>query len=101
MVRVNWTFQARKDLKNIFDYISKDSRQYAKLQVVRIKSRTKLLATQPFIGIEVPEISNSEIRQIVEGKYRIIYRVIDNSRIDILTIHHSARDFAGRIQEFE
>lgn len=30
MVRVNWTIQAMTDLKDIADYISKDSKVYAK-----------------------------------------------------------------------
>jgi len=30
MLRINWTFQAKKDLKEIVEYISKDSKLYAK-----------------------------------------------------------------------
>ncbi len=37
MVRVNWSLAAVEDLKNIKDYISKDSKQYAKIQIRRIK----------------------------------------------------------------
>ncbi len=33
MVQINWTYQAKDDLKNIADYISNDSKHYAKLQV--------------------------------------------------------------------
>ncbi len=32
MVQINWTYQAKDDLKNILDYISHDSKHYAKLQ---------------------------------------------------------------------
>ena len=46
MVRVNWTFQAKDDLKAIAEYISKDSKHYAKLQVIRLKNRTRVLKTQ-------------------------------------------------------
>ncbi len=42
MVRLNWTFQAKDDLKAIAEYISKDSKRYAKLQVVRLKNRTNV-----------------------------------------------------------
>ena len=37
MVRINWTFQAKEDLNAIAEYISKDSKRYAKLQVIRLK----------------------------------------------------------------
>lgn len=42
MVQIIWSKQALEDLKEIFDYISLDSKEYAKLQVVRIKIKTKL-----------------------------------------------------------
>jgi addiction module RelE/StbE family toxin len=96
MVQINWTFQARDDLRNIADYISKDSVQYAKIQTLRIKSRTKILTKHPKIGRVVPEIENQAIRELIFGNYRIIYKVISTNRIDILTIHHSARDLSKR-----
>ena len=55
MVYINWTIQAKDDLKNIFDYIANDSRQYAKLQVSKIKNRTKVLKTQINVGRVVSE----------------------------------------------
>jgi plasmid stabilization system protein ParE len=39
MVRINWTLQAKDDLKDIADYISKDSVVYAKRQVLKIKNK--------------------------------------------------------------
>ena len=96
MVRINWTLQAVSDLKDIAEYISKDSKKYAKLQVVRIKSRATILRSQVFSGKVVPEINNESIREILEGNYRIIYKVVNNSRVDILTIHHTSRDLTKR-----
>jgi toxin ParE1/3/4 len=32
-----------------------------------------------------------QIRQIVRGDYRIVYQIVDESRIDILTVHNCAR----------
>ncbi|WP_034260467.1 type II toxin-antitoxin system RelE/ParE family toxin [Altibacter lentus] len=96
MVRINWTLQATTDLKNIAEYISKDSKKYARFQVIRIKSRTKVLKSRSYAGKIVPEIEKQNIRELIEGNYRIIYKVVDNDRIDILTIHHSARDLLRR-----
>lgn len=96
MVRINWTFQAKDDLKAIAEYISKDSKRYAKLQVVRLKNRTKILKTQVRSGKIVPEISRENIRELIEGSYRIIYKIVEDNKIDILTIHHSARDLTRR-----
>ncbi len=92
MVRINWTFQAKDDLKAIAEYISKDSKHYAKLQVFRLKNRTRILKTQVRSGKIVPEINKENIRELIEGSYRIV----KYNRIDILTIHHSARDLKKR-----
>ena len=46
MVQINWTPQALSDLKDIADYIGKDSKYDAKLQVIRIKSRVEILKSQ-------------------------------------------------------
>jgi len=97
MVRINWTFQAKDDLKAIAEYISKDSKRYAKLQVIRLKNRTKILRTQIRSGKIVPEINKENIRELIEGNYRIIYKLVKDNQIDILTIHHSARDLKRRI----
>lgn len=96
MVQVNWTFQAKDDLKSIADYITRDSKLYAKLQVVRIRNRTRILKSQIRIGKIVPEIDKKNIRELIEGRYRIIYKIVSKNRIDILTIHHSSRDLKRR-----
>ncbi|WP_046757451.1 type II toxin-antitoxin system RelE/ParE family toxin [Kordia jejudonensis] len=96
MVQINWTLQATSDLKDIAEYISKDSKKYAKLQIVRIRFRTRILSSQLYSGKKVSEIGKKNIRELIEGNYRIIYKVVNDSRIDILTIHHSARDLYKR-----
>jgi len=96
MVRINWTFQAKDDLKAIAEYISKDSKRYAKFQVGRLKNRTRILKTQIRSGKIVPEINRENIRELIEGSYRIIYKIVEDNQIDILTIHHSARDLTRR-----
>ncbi|GGE42781.1 type II toxin-antitoxin system RelE/ParE family toxin [Psychroflexus planctonicus] len=96
MVRINWTFQAKNDLKDIADYISKDSKLYAKRQFLKIRSRTDILKSQSYSGRMVTEIQDENIREIFEGNYRIIYRVVNENRVDILTVHHSSRDLRKR-----
>jgi len=96
MVQVTWTQLVVDDLKDIYDYISRDSIKYAKIQVIRIKTRTKILKALPFSGKMVPEYNDERFREIIEGSYRIIYKIVDDSMVDILTIHHSARDLSKR-----
>jgi addiction module RelE/StbE family toxin len=96
MVKIVWTRQSAVELKDIFDYIAKDSRRYAENHVKRIREKTQVLKTQPESGRIVPELEIEQIRELIEGAYRIVYRLIEKSRVEILTIHHSARDFNSR-----
>ncbi len=96
MVRINWTDQAVADLREIADYISRDSKNYARLQVQRLKSRTQILKSNPSAGQKVGFFEDESIRQLTEGSYLIIYKILDGDRVDILSIHHSARDLTKR-----
>lgn len=96
MVQINWTPNSLLDLKGIADYIKKDSQRYARITVERIKNSTEVLLNLPNSGGIVPEFNRSDLRQLIEGNYRIIYKIVDNNRVDILTIHHSSRDLIGR-----
>lgn len=92
MVQVRWTQNAIGDLKSIYEFIALDSKRFAQIQVFKIKSRTNILHEYPYAGRIVLEIKTQEFRELIEGSYRIVYKIISDSKIDILTVHHSARD---------
>jgi addiction module RelE/StbE family toxin len=91
VVEVKWTTLSLEDIENIASFIGKDSEQYALVQTERFFERVKILVSHPEFGKIVPEIGSPSIRQLIEGNYRIIYKVISPNRIDILTIHHRSR----------
>ena len=91
MVEIKWTKQSIKDIDNIASFIAQDSEKYASIQTLRFFESVKILESQTEIGRIVPEIGKSNIRELIEGNYRIIYLIKSSSRIDILTIHHSKR----------
>ncbi len=39
----------------------------------------------------VPEKKDPSLRELLLGSYRIIYRIVSDVKIDIITIHHSKR----------
>ncbi len=96
MVQINWTIQAKNDLREIADYISKDSKSYAERQIFKIIQSTSILNTQMFSGREVPEFQDPTIREIIKGNYRVIYRILNDNRADIITVHHAARSLTSR-----
>ena len=91
MVRVNWTNQALDDIENIAQFIEKDSLKYAKIQVQRFFDKADILTTHPHAGRIVPEINQDYLRELILGNYRIIYRILTDNQIDIITVHHSRR----------
>ena len=97
MVRIKWLLAAKNDLKEIYDYISLDSKRYAKLQVERIQNKTEILKSQIEIGKIVEELNEPKVREILEGNYRIIYRIVSKNELHILLVHHGARDLSKRI----
>jgi addiction module RelE/StbE family toxin len=90
MAQINWTKKSLKDLKAINDYISLDSTFYAKRFITILIDRVDQLIEFPTSGRIVPEKNSSEIRELIEGNYRIFYRLQRNT-ITILRIHNSAR----------
>jgi len=48
----------------------------------------------------VPESDDATRRQVIVGKYRVIYRV-DDSVVTILAVIHGARDFGRMMRERE
>jgi addiction module RelE/StbE family toxin len=91
MVKVVWTELSTTDLKEIFDYIAEDSVRYATITTNKIYYRVQPLCENPFMGRMVPEINKKDIRELIEGSYRIIYRLKNDSEIDILRVYHVAR----------
>lgn len=90
MVEIFWTELAAGDLKSIHDFIKIDSQKYADQQVERLIERVGQLEKFPNSGRVVPEFSISQIRELIEGNYRIVY-YLDLSSAFILRVHHSAQ----------
>jgi addiction module RelE/StbE family toxin len=91
VVKVTWTRLAEKDLDEIEVYISQDSPYYARRTVEKILSRVEMLRDFPLIGRIVPEFNNQNIRELIEGNYRIVYFLISKTEIIITRVHHGAR----------
>ncbi len=89
-MKILWTDFALADLKSIHSYISKDSKNYADKFVAKIIDRVTQLESFPESGRIVPEFNSKIIREIIEGNYRIVYRMNTN-HIGIVRIHHAAR----------
>ena len=90
MARLRWTPQALEDVEAICTYIARDSNYYARMFASQIIEKASTLESFPKAGRIVPESNREDVREMIHGSYRIIYRLI-NDEVQILTVHHSAR----------
>ncbi|SNS79886.1 addiction module toxin, RelE/StbE family [Ekhidna lutea] len=91
MGKIVWTDDAITDLKEIHDYISLDSLTAASRLSNSLVKRVEILQNYPESGRVVPEFGDKRIRELIKGNYRIVYRIVSEIEINILRIHHSAR----------
>lgn len=91
MVKLTWTELSTEDLSQIFEYIAKDSSRYASITVNKIYNRAQDILVNPYVGRIVPELNDKFIREVISGNYRIVYKIISRTQVDILRIYHSAR----------
>jgi toxin ParE1/3/4 len=90
MAEVRWTPQAADDLEAICLFIARDAPQVAAAFADRVLRATDQLAHFARLGRIVPELGIDNLREVVVGSYRVIYRIRDED-IQVLTVHHGAR----------
>jgi len=88
-MKVHWTGTAEGHLDALYAYIAQDSPEYAKRMVDRLTRRSQQIADFPFSGRRVPEYDIDQIREVIEGPYRIICH-IKPDQIDVLAVIHGA-----------
>lgn len=90
--RIIWSQKALEDLREIHEYIAKDSKRYAEAQVKRIQDTAERLRRFPKIGQVVPEFPEEGWRELLSGSFRVIYRYDStDDEIRVLAIVHQRR----------
>jgi len=97
-MKVHWTNTAEGHLEAIHAHIAQDSPEYAKRMVDRLTRRSQQIAEFPFSGRKVPEYDVDQIREVIEGSFRIIY-YLKSDQIDVLAVIHGAMDVLGRSEK--
>ena len=80
------------DLADIWSYVADDSEQQADLFLDLIEGKLALLATQPEMGRDQPELA-PKLRAFPVKRYVVFYRPLRDG-IEVLRVLHSARDVA-------
>lgn len=72
MVKLVWTDQVIADLEDIGNFVAETSEKYAKRTVQKLYETTEILKSYPKSGRIVPEKGEENVRELIEGSYRII-----------------------------
>jgi plasmid stabilization system protein ParE len=91
VAQVVWTESARHDLKDIVEYISRDSHAYARSFALQLSERVTRLEAFPDSGQVIPEDPEGVVRHLVVGNYRVLYRRT-TTEVYVLAVVHGARD---------
>ena len=87
---LRWTDQAYLRLAEIHDFIASDSPENASRLIDRLIARAQTLLRFPHLGRKLPELPETDLREIVDGNYRIVYRVRRRA-IEVLTVFEAHR----------
>ena len=92
MTQVIWAPQAIQDVEAIRAYVARDSSRYADLVVESIIAAVGRLENNPRSGRMVPEVGDESVREVIQGNYRIVYR-LRNGVVEIATVFYGTRLF--------
>jgi len=91
-VPVILTPQSQNDLRTIVTYIAADNPDRARTFGYELIDKALSISSMPERGRVVPELNDSDVREIIYGEYRIIYELLHGpDTVFILRFWHSKR----------
>jgi plasmid stabilization system protein ParE len=89
---VKWTYAARADFLEALEYIIEESPAAAGSFLQEVEAAAASLIHSPHRGAAVRELEIPALRQIVVGRYRLVYQV-EEGGVAIVRLIHGSRDF--------
>jgi len=97
--KIEWTKRALADLYDIYEFIAKDSKRYAQIQIEDIQNAVLNLNRFPMMGHHLPEFPHLPYREIMVGNYRVLYRFEkERGQVLVMSIVHGRRLLKGPLQ---
>ena len=92
MARLIWSETARADVRSIRQFVARDSQQAAARLAADITASVRRLRHFPESGRVDPEFDDPAYREIIVGRYRVIYRYNpDRDLVQIMIVVHGSR----------
>jgi plasmid stabilization system protein ParE len=98
LASVTWTEPALESLRETCELISRDSPRAAAIFAHRAFLATDRLGLFPASGRVVPEWQRGDLREIIFGNYRIIYRLLPDE-VEVTAFVHGARQLGKQLTE--
>ena len=89
-MRVTWSPLAIQRVIEAAEFIARDKPDAARRWTESTFEVTARLADFPMSGRTVPEIGRPEVREIIHGAFRLIYR-IGSEEVLVLTVRRASR----------
>lgn len=87
-MRIVWSDLSIERVAAIGQHIAMDNPEAARQWVEDIFDSVMRIEAFPESGRIVPEFKTAELREIFFRGYRIIYKIVEQQRIEILTVRH-------------
>lgn len=88
--KIIWTNEAKNDLKDIFDFIKKQSVQSAKNVISDIRNASESIR---FSHQNENEYYNNKYQRIIIRNYKILYRINESKKeLIIATVFHTSQN---------
>ena len=87
---IRWAYAARADLLEALEHIVEESPQAAWVFLQEVEAAAVSLGTFSERGTRVREVIAPDLRQILIGRYRLIYRV-EAEAVGVVRLIHGAR----------
>jgi plasmid stabilization system protein ParE len=92
--RVVWTLAAGRTLDEAIEYVARDSPAAAADLLETALEAAGSLEWLTFRGRVVPEVGDPMLRELLVGRYRLMYLVLPES-VEIVAFVHTARAFSA------
>lgn len=90
MARLIWTAKALEDYEALLAYIAANAPLAARRFGEKLLAKVELLESHPNLGSWIAEDDRRTYREVLQGNYRVIYRVTDET-VYLVAVHHAAR----------
>ncbi len=91
-MKLIWSERARNDLIQIGEFIARNAPENARRHIQILLDRAAQSALLPQSGRIVPEFQDENLRELIQGNYRIVYEVAEKKKtVTIITVFEAHR----------